>query len=323
MSTNHSKTFHILSIDGGGILGLYSANILSRIEKEYCNGKPLSDYFHLLTGTSTGGIIALALSTGCKAEEIESFYKNFAKDIFPSNRKNRVGILNNKYSNKELKKALSIFFGNKSISDCKTHVCIPSIDVSTCHPIVFKTNNNGTQTRDEKYSLVDIALATSAAPTFFPIHSFDTYQGLIDGGLWQNNPSMIGLIEALSNFVGENKEFSDISILSIGNPNSSIKESVDTKTNKSGLLKWKTNIVTLPMKINSIATDSILSILSRSKAAYISKYLRIDCGVLSDSFKDLKLDSSDDDSIKNLLELGAKDFYNKKYEITNFFSEEN
>ena len=56
------KDFNILSIDGGGILGLYSASMLEQIQKEFCNGCPLSEKFNLMAGTSTGGIIALALA---------------------------------------------------------------------------------------------------------------------------------------------------------------------------------------------------------------------------------------------------------------------
>ncbi len=322
MSTRTNKTFHILSIDGGGILGLYSASILSQIEKEFFNGEALCEHFNLITGTSTGGIIALALATGCKANEIEDFYKKYAKKIFPSIGRKRKGFFTNKYSNKQLKYCLFEFFGSKKIKDCKTHVCIPSINVSTCQPLVFKTNNNGEQNRDEECKLVDIALSTSAAPTFLPLYSFNNYQGLVDGGLWQNNPSLIGLIEAISCSVGEDKEFSKISILSIGNPNSSIKESINTKSKSSGLLKWKANLVSLPMKINSIGTDYIIKILLRSKTAFLSKYERIDCGVTTKEYQNLTLDSSDDYSLSKLLELSHQDFNNKKNQLSVFFKEE-
>lgn len=321
MSTS-KKTFHILSIDGGGILGLYSADILSQIEKEYLNGEPLSSYFNLITGTSTGGIIALALATGCKAEEIKDFYQKYANKIFPEKGQKKLGLFSHKYSNKQLRLGLNEFFGNKKIKDCKTHVCIPSINASTCTPLVFKTNTDGTKNRDKECRLVDIALATSAAPTYFPVHSFGSYQGLVDGGLWQNNPSLIGLIEALSCFVGEGKEFDDINILSIGNPNSSIKESIDTRNKKSGLLKWKGNIVSLPMKVNSIGTNYIINILHRSNAAFISKYERIECGVVTNECSALKLDSADKYSLAKLLELSNQDFNNKKIDLAKFFKEE-
>lgn len=323
MSTKNKKTFHILSIDGGGILGLYSAGILSNIEKDFFNGEPLSSHFDLITGTSTGGIIALALATGCHASEIEDFYTRYANRIFPSKRRNKIGLFSNKYSNKQLREGLYEFFGSKKIKDCKTHVCIPAINAATCATLVFKTNNNGFQNRDDECKLVDVALATSAAPTFFPLHHFENYQGLVDGGLWQNNPSLIGLIEAIACFVGEGKAFDDISILSIGNPNSSIKKSVDTKSKRSGLLKWKANIISLPMKVNSIGTDYIIKILHRSNSSYLSKYERIECGSLTNDCSSLKLDSADKHSLAKLMELSHQDYNNKKVALTNFFKEEN
>ena len=160
--------------------------------------------------------------------------------------------------------ALKEFFGNETIKDCKSYVCIPSIDIVTCQPIMFKTNNNNQLTRDDNTSLVDIALATSAAPTFFPIHSFGNFAGLIDGGLWQNNPTLCGVIEAISYFVGKDKEFDKINILSLGNPSSCIKSGISTKNYNSSIIKWDVNLVTLPMKISSIATDQILNFLQRA-----------------------------------------------------------
>ena len=115
----------------------------------------------------------------------------------------------------------------------------------------------------------------------------------------------------------------DISILSIGNLNSSIKESVDTKSKKSGLLKWKANIISLPMKVNSIGTDYIIKILHRSNSSYLSKYERIECGSLTNDCSTLKLDSADEHSLAKLMELSHQDYNNKKVALTDFFKEEN
>ena len=104
------KTFFILSIDGGGILGLYSADVLAKIQEEFCNNEPLSEHFNLITGTSTGGIIALALGIGNSAARIKEFYIKYGEKIFPKARRKFLGIFNNKYSNKNLKLALQDFF---------------------------------------------------------------------------------------------------------------------------------------------------------------------------------------------------------------------
>ncbi len=317
-----NKTFNILSIDGGGILGLYSADILERIEHEYCNDEPLSKHFNLITGTSTGGIIALALSVGASAKEIKQFYLRHGEKIFPKKKRDCPGLFKNKYSNKNLKNALKEFFGNKTIKDCRNYVCIPSIDVATCQPIMFKTNNNGQLCRDENTLLVDIALATSAAPTYFPIHSFDSFLGLVDGGLWQNNPTLYGIIEAISYFVGNGKEYDKIKILSLGNPSSCTRTGISTKNHNSSILKWNANLVTLPMKISSIATTQIVSFLYKTQALNIEKYLRIEPQNLSTNFLDLKLDSADEESYKKILAQSSSDFNQNKNELHNFFMEE-
>lgn len=293
-----NKTFNILSIDGGGILGLYSADILARIQQEFCNDKPLAEYFNLITGTSTGGIIALALSTGASAKEVKQFYLRHGEKIFPKKKRKYPGLFKNKYSNKNLTSALKEFFGNKTIKDCKSSVCIPAIDVATCQPIMFKTNNNGQLRRDENTLLVDIALATSAAPTYLPIHSFESFLGLVDGGLWQNNPTLYGIIEAISYFVGNDKEYDKIKILSLGNPSSCTRIGISTKNHNSSIFKWKSNLVTLPMKISSIATTQIVDFLYKTQALDIEKYLRIEPQNLPTKFLDLKLDSADDESYK-------------------------
>ena len=293
-----NKTFNILSIDGGGILGLYSADILARIQQEFCNDKPLAEYFNLITGTSTGGIIALALSTGASAKEVKQFYLRHGEKIFPKKKRKYPGLFKNKYSNKNLTSALKEFFGNKTIKDCKSSVCIPAIDVATCQPIMFKTNNNGQLRRDENTLLVDIALATSAAPTYLPIHSFESFLGLVDGGLWQNNPTLYGIMEAISYFVGNDKEYDKIKILSLGNPSSCTRIGISTKNHNSSIFKWKSNLVTLPMKISSIATTQIVDFLYKTQALDIEKYLRIEPQNLPTKFLDLKLDSADDESYK-------------------------
>lgn len=317
-----NKTFNILSIDGGGILGLYSADILARIQQEFCNDKPLAEYFNLITGTSTGGIIALALSTGASAKEVKQFYLRHGEKIFPKKKRKYPGLFKNKYSNKNLTSALKEFFGNKTIKDCKSSVCIPAIDVATCQPIMFKTNNNGQLRRDENTLLVDIALATSAAPTYLPIHSFESFLGLVDGGLWQNNPTLYGIIEAISYFVGNDKEYDKIKILSLGNPSSCTRIGISTKNHNSSIFKWKSNLVTLPMKISSIATTQIVDFLYKTQALDIEKYLRIEPQNLPTKFLDLKLDSADDESYKKILAQSASDFNQNKTKLQNFFTEE-
>ena len=313
------KTFNILSIDGGGILGLYSASMLDRIQTEFFNDKSFADSFQLITGTSTGGIIALALATGAKASEVVEFYKKYGTKIFPKTK--RKGLVREKYKNTELKHALEAFFGNKTITDCKTKVCIPAIDVCNSQPLVFKTNNNGSQTRDLTCKLVDIAMATSAAPTFFPIYKFNEYLGLMDGGLWQNNPSLFGVIEANNCFVGKDKEYDSINLMSIGNPLSSLPSTINYKSGHSGAAKLNASLITMPMKISSIGTHQILSFLNQSHALNIQKYLRIESINISSECRKLSMDKADDEAFNLMLSICQNDFNLNKTKLQTFFKE--
>lgn len=324
MSKKNPGSFSILSIDGGGILGLYSANMLKHIQEDVLEGGPFSEYFDLITGTSTGGIIGLGLASGHSAAEIEDFYRKHGREIFPRTssffQKFRL-CFSSKYSNQKLATCLEEFFGKTKVSDCPIKFCVPAIDVSEGRAVVFKTNNSGTQNRDNDYLLKDVALATSAAPTYLPLHSFDCFSSLADGGLWQNNPSLIGMIEAHTSFK-DCKNISKIKVLSIGNPLSNIKEYVPNCKNRNGLFAWKSKLVTMPMKISSNATNDIMNILLRTHSMNLQKYLRIVHDNLSDEHRDLALDNASESALKRLQDLSDKDYYNKfKEQLKDFFKE--
>lgn len=321
MSKKDPKSISVLSIDGGGILGLYSANVLKHIQEDLLGGEPFSEYFDLVTGTSTGGIIALGLASGHAAEEIVDFYQKYGGEIFPHSpwivNKIRT-LISNKYSNEKLASCLDAFFDGEKVSGCAMKFCVPAIDVTEGKAIVFKTNNNGMQTRDENYLLRDIALATSAAPTYLPLHSLDdVFSMLADGGLWQNNPSLIGLIEANASM-----QANAVNVLSIGNPLSNIKECVANKKMKNGLMTWGSKIVTMPMKVASIATNEIMEILHRTQSMNLHKYLRVVHSDLADENKDLSLDNASPSALKRLIALSDKDYQKSKPNLLNFFREE-
>ena len=174
----NNKKFKILCIDGGGIKGLYSAQVLAELESAY--NVRLSDYFDLICGTSTGGIIALGVSASIEMGKIVEFYKECGPRIFRSNWKRcgkfgnfmlgiRQAIIRSKYSQKHLRKALEDVFGQKTISESKNLLCIPAYNLTDGRPRIFK-RDYGRLNKDNDKTYVDVALATSAAPTYFPIH---------------------------------------------------------------------------------------------------------------------------------------------------------
>lgn len=203
----------ILSLDGGGIKGVFSARFLAEIEHKL--GKSICDYFDMIVGTSTGGIIAAALAMGVPAQEIYKLYIDHAEEIFPKNRRfirliNQIG--GSKYKNSSLKKVLLQVFDNKTIESCKTRLLIPSYNLITGNVKIFKTAHSSDLYFDKSEKIVDVLLSTTAAPTFLPPYKSQT--GVyIDGGIGANNPTFIGLVEGVSR-CGWN--LNDIYILSLG-----------------------------------------------------------------------------------------------------------
>ena len=187
----------ILTIDGGGIKGVFPASFLSAIEET--TGKKISDYFDLIVGTSTGGIIALGLGIGFSAKELLEFYEQLGPEVFKGNRLARflrsMGI--SKYSNTSLRKALEEKFADKKLGESKNRLVIPSLNLENGEVHVYKTAHHQRLQRDYKEKIVDIALATSAAPTYFPTYSSASGIPLVDGGLWANNPMGLAVVEAI------------------------------------------------------------------------------------------------------------------------------
>jgi patatin-like phospholipase/acyl hydrolase len=204
------RDFRILSIDGGGIKGIFAATFLARLEATHLSGRGLADHFDMIAGTSTGGIIALALALGMSAADILDLYLSRGADIFP--RRRDFGLIRPAYKPDVLRAELRRRFGDHILGDAITRLCIPSADGKHGDVAVFKTPHHPNFARDWTMPAVDIALATSAAPTFLRVHQTGGYY-FIDGGVWANNPAMIAVVDALSCF---NIERRQIRMLSLG-----------------------------------------------------------------------------------------------------------
>ena len=244
MEQDNNKPFKILSIDGGGIKGLYSSTILERFEEKYdcC----ISDHFDMLCGTSTGGLIALALSLKVPAKKISEFYMGKGKFIFSQNRFSSFKQLfwGGKYTDKNLKLSLEEIFKDKRIGDSNNLLCIPAFNYTDSTTCVFKYDHiDGDYGRDNKIKYVDIALATSAAPTYFPLCKIEELnKQYIDGGVWANNPTLVGLIEALSHFVGANRNFHSIKVMSVSSLE--IKDGNPIRKNKYlSVARWNKDLL--------------------------------------------------------------------------------
>lgn len=209
--------FRILSLDGGGIRGAFAAAFLYRLERQI--GCPIADYFDLIAGTSTGGIIALALCLGEPAEKICDLYRDSGAAIFAPRSSDDVSrwqrlcakvakwkfrsldeatLYRSKYTSDRLRGLLTAVFGSRTLEDARaSRALIPAVDLTTGCTIVFKTPHQPNFIRDRYITAVDVALATSAAPTFFPQARIGTGSSYTDGGLWANNPAMLAYAEAV------------------------------------------------------------------------------------------------------------------------------
>jgi len=187
----------ILAIDGGGIRGVFPAAFLSALEADLPS--PIGTYFDLIVGTSTGGIIALGLGLGLRASDLLRFYTERGPAIFEGNRLTRalrqLGVA--KYRAEPLRAALTEVFGTRTLAESRTRLVVPSCSLITGAVHLWKTAHHVRLQQDYKCSMVDVALSTAAAPTFFPTHRTSAGIPLVDGGVWANNPVGVATVEAI------------------------------------------------------------------------------------------------------------------------------
>jgi patatin-like phospholipase/acyl hydrolase len=213
----------ILSIDGGGVRGLIPGAVIVEIEKRM--GKPISQLFDLISGTSAGGHIALALATPgdeekpkWSAEELAAYYREAYGRIFDNSGFKVLdalkGLTNERYSADGIDSALNEVFGEVKLSEALIEVLITAFEVESGEPHFFlRSEARNDPKKDHLMSFV--ARATSAAPTYFePAAKFSGEEGLafLDGALFANNPSMCAFAHAQS--LGFDED--EMTIISLG-----------------------------------------------------------------------------------------------------------
>jgi uncharacterized protein len=271
--------FRILSLDGGGYKGLYTTCVLEKIEARRGS---LVDHFDLIAGTSVGGLIALALAAGKSTTEIHSFFIDHGDTIFPRGnfatrayRQLRQVLWGSKYRPGPLEGAIIKILGDTRIRDSRVYLCIPTLDLVTRAPFVFKTDHAPGLNRDSNRLMRDVARATAAAPTYFPAATFPDIKGkqFVDGGLWANNPTLVAYTEALHYFVGAERPFRDIAILSVG---SIIEDPGRTPANSTDLrAAWDgREIITTTLAAQQRGAEHVFGFLAKS-AATPPHYVRI------------------------------------------------
>ncbi|XVF59477.1 hypothetical protein PTKIN_Ptkin07bG0278900 [Pterospermum kingtungense] len=214
------KIVTVLSIDGGGIRGIIPGVLLAFLESKLQEldgpNARIADYFDVVAGTSTGGLVATMLTAPNKengqqpmyqAKDIKDFYLEHSPMIFPQDSKNTS--TGPKYDGKYLKTLINQLLGDVTLKQTLTNVVIPTFDIKLLQPVIFSTNDAKVNAW-KNAKLADACLGTSAAPILLPPHYFETKDldekihsfDLIDGGVAANNPTLV----AISNVWMENKK---------------------------------------------------------------------------------------------------------------------
>lgn len=293
METDSTRQFHILALSGGGFRGLYTATVLAALEEAL--EAPLAKRFDLICGTSVGGILALGLSKEIPAQDLKNLFLHHGREIF-DRRFIFCGLaLFARHTNAGLKKALTEEFQDATIGDLSHPVLIPTVNYATGLAKVFKTPHHEKFETDHKMSLVDAALATSAAPTYFPIYA--TPRGkFVDGGLVANAPGLLGLHEAVEYFGVEEK---NVRVLSIGTMSAGTTIRGDSALDL-GFMRWRGRLFDLIISAQESITDSMLTHRLRDR------YLLIDDAIQPDQARDINtLDKVNQRAIDTLTARGV------------------
>jgi patatin-like phospholipase/acyl hydrolase len=322
----------ILSLDGGGYLGLATASFLEETERHF--GRSFYDSFDMFCGTSTGAIIALALASGMSGSQIVSLYQDFGKNVFGGRslrlrlRKAAGGLLVSKYSNRALREALTEAFGATTLGDIKAKgksVLVTAFSVTAGKPRVFKTDHSDELTRDDGYLLRDVALASAAAPIYFPVVSLRSPVNQIeerycDGGVFANHPALLGYAEAVSHL---GVASTDIQVLSVSTPRADLSEQASMRSSlqqyflSRGFISWGTKLAGVMIDSTSMIAHETLRRILSWRGNNGAQYVRI----ILDKPSGLGLDVATKRSTETLRQLGSEKAFSTEVrdQIAHFF----
>ncbi|HUQ36737.1 MAG TPA: CBASS cGAMP-activated phospholipase [Aestuariivirga sp.] len=300
-----AKRFNILCLSGGGYLGLYTIAVLADLEK--ASGKPIAHSFDLMAGTSIGGIIALGLAAEVPVARMQTVFEKDGPKIFSKTPapQSKFAVLRDlsrslfsaKYKSELLRKTIAKLIGkNTTIGDLKHRVIVPSVNLTKGQPQVFKTPHLEAYKKDLKLNAVDVALATSAAPTYFPVAEIGNSL-FADGGLYANSPDLLAIHEAT--YFLKNKE-DTIHLLSIGTTTSQFSFSHALGKNL-GSYEWMSE----QRLVNVMISSQQLSVDYMTKHRLGDRYLRLDATQSKEQERYLALDVATDDAKKTILGLAS------------------
>lgn len=284
--------FKILVLDGGGSRGILPAAFLNQLERKI---GPLTDIFDLMVGTSTGGIIAAGLGRGMSAGEILELYNSEIPRIFerPLSWKVRTawGMLGPKYDNANMREVMQEYLGDGALSQAKTRFIVTAYNTADNDVILIDSKDS------TLYGFADAAIATSSAPVYFP-----SYMNLVDGGIYANNPVLIGIAEAQK--LGY--ALQDIVVLNIGTG----FNVTGWNTSRFGVKNWLITEKSKPL------IDMMFDAMAEKDSYIAKRLLGANYMYLNPALhKKYPMDVVAPKVLKHLEMLGEQLFHNSSYEI--------
>lgn len=252
-----NPSFRVLCLSGGGIRGLHTARILEMMEAQLEGS--VSRRVDLLCGTSIGGILALALALERPASVLRELLEKRGPIVFARPLRRRLlAWFRATHDPDPLRVELTKVFGQATLGDLLHPVVIPAVDASAGVAIMFKTPHHPTLKLDQSRPLVDVALATAAAPTYFPIFRSSDSRLFVDGGLVANAPGLCGLHEAELFFDQDPK---NVHILAIGTASvgRNIRSGKGHWARDLGTLRWGVRAFDLTISAQESLVDSLLT----------------------------------------------------------------
>lgn len=296
--------FRILSLSGGGFRGLYTAEALTWLESEL--GRPLHECFDLIAGTSIGGILAIGVAKGCPAEDLCEAFAKHGPLIFGSDRpakskiEKAVQLADNfpkaKYTQESLRDAIEEMIGKEANwDDLKTDLLVPAVSLLSGGPQFFRSYNISPDLNDA--TLAEMALATSAAPTYFPTAKVGN-RPYVDGGLIANAPDLVAVIDA-EKLLGIPE--SRIHLTAIGTTHPQLGEAIVESDNR-GLADWNygKKVIDLTMASQEALARELCELLLGS-----GRYWLLDCPQSKEQEAELALDCASTEASSALSALAA------------------
>lgn len=272
-------TYHVLALSGGGYRGLYTATVLAELETAL--SRPIASHFDLICGTSAGGMLALGVAAEIPARELKALFEEQGSRIFGcrSLLRRLLGFwLTAKHDSTGLREVLTERFQGITIGDLKHRVLVPAVNYSTGRGQFFKTPHHPSFELDHRMKVVDVALATAAAPVYFPLARND--RGVFaDGGLVGNAPGLFGLHE-VKTFLAP-KQDALVRVLAIGTMTIGATVRGGASLDR-GFGKWRGGLFDLVISAQESSVDYML------RQVLGNNYFQIDDKATPDQSKDVK-----------------------------------